>query len=236
MLALPVIKNLTYGGFPPFPRCDCGNSRFPKGNPCKLDPNKKPLNEDNKYEAAFHLLLSFVDQPLPFCPLPRYNQNFSGVYCTCGRPYPDPEDPVEDEMIQCVVCEDWYHGRHLGLGTKEEGEKKPLDLPLPRGADYAEMVCAGCASVHPWLEGYSDLDCRHKGKEDEEVDVEGKGKEDECPAERVREEGAAGRTFFFVSGWRERLCKCGKCGARYKEEEVEFLLVSLIYTHPKSPT
>ena len=24
----------------------------------------------------------------------RYNQNFDGVYCTCSRPYPDPEDEV----------------------------------------------------------------------------------------------------------------------------------------------
>ena len=30
----------------------------------------------------------------------RYNQNFRGVYCICHRPYPDPEDPVPDEMIQ----------------------------------------------------------------------------------------------------------------------------------------
>ena len=40
-----------------------------------------------------------------------YNQNFRGLYCTCRRPYPDPEDEIDDEMIQCVVCEDWYHGR-----------------------------------------------------------------------------------------------------------------------------
>ena len=43
----------------------------------------------------------------------RYNQNFRGLYCTCSRPYPDPEDPVEDSMIQCIMCEDWFHGRHL---------------------------------------------------------------------------------------------------------------------------
>lgn len=43
--------------------------------------------------------------------LNSYNHNFRGTYCTCGRPYPDPEDAVDDEMIQCVVCEDWYHGR-----------------------------------------------------------------------------------------------------------------------------
>ena len=43
--------------------------------------------------------------------LNSYNHNFRGMYCTCGRPYPDPEDVIDDEMIQCVVCEDWYHGR-----------------------------------------------------------------------------------------------------------------------------
>lgn len=40
-----------------------------------------------------------------------YNQNFVGTYCTCNRPYPDPEDTVEDEMIQCIICEDWFHKR-----------------------------------------------------------------------------------------------------------------------------
>ncbi|XP_035534980.1 adhesion G protein-coupled receptor F5-like [Morone saxatilis] len=43
--------------------------------------------------------------------LNKYSHNFFGVYCTCSRPYPDPDDQVEDEMIQCVVCEDWLHGR-----------------------------------------------------------------------------------------------------------------------------
>jgi len=28
-------------------KCDCGNSKFPK-NPCKLDPNKASINEDNR--------------------------------------------------------------------------------------------------------------------------------------------------------------------------------------------
>jgi hypothetical protein len=38
----------------------------------------------------------------------KYNQNFYGVYCTCGKPYPDPEGD-EDDMLQCAICEDWYH-------------------------------------------------------------------------------------------------------------------------------
>lgn len=98
-------------------RCDCGSNKLKSS--CKLEPRKEG-NTENKY-----------------------NQNFSGLYCTCSRcvlvcsrvyvltvywciagctdcvlcrPYPDQDDPVEDCMIQCVVCEDWYHGRHTGMG------------------------------------------------------------------------------------------------------------------------
>lgn len=71
-------------------RCDCGNSKF-GNNKCNLFNEKCDVNEMN-----------------------HYNQNFSGAYCTCHRPYPDPEDSIPDQMVQCVICEDWYHERHLG--------------------------------------------------------------------------------------------------------------------------
>jgi hypothetical protein len=40
-----------------------------------------------------------------------YNHNFMGKYCTCEKPYPDPEDTNPDEMVQCVMCEDWHHNK-----------------------------------------------------------------------------------------------------------------------------
>lgn len=64
-------------------RCDCGTSKILTIR-CKLDANKMEDNDKN-----------------------TYNQNFSGVYCVCHRPYPDEQDDVQDEMIQCVFCEDW---------------------------------------------------------------------------------------------------------------------------------
>ncbi|XP_035908786.1 putative E3 ubiquitin-protein ligase UBR7 [Anopheles stephensi] len=99
-------------------RCDCGGKRMPEVK-CKLEPRKEEENSRN-----------------------RYNQNFSGLYCVCHRPYPDPDDDVDDEMIQCVVCEDWYHMRHL-------------DVEEPKSAkDYGEMVCGGCMEANPFLKHY----------------------------------------------------------------------------------
>lgn len=99
-------------------RCDCGNRKFSELQ-CKLHPDKDEVNSLNKY-----------------------SQNFFGVYCTCGRPYPDPEDQVEDEMIQCVVCEDWLHGRHLGC-------------VVPDCVELQEMICESCMKTHSFLWTYA---------------------------------------------------------------------------------
>lgn len=101
-------------------RCDCGTSRILAVR-CRLDENKLEANTAN-----------------------HYNHNFSGVYCTCARPYPDPEDPIEDEMIQCVVCEDWYHCRHLGVPAHR----------IPSTGDFSEMICGGCMERNEFLQHY----------------------------------------------------------------------------------
>lgn len=98
--------------------CDCGNSKF-KNLQCKLFPEKTKVNPANKY-----------------------NHNFYGLYCVCKRPYPDPEDEIPDEMIQCIVCEDWFHGRHLGVVPPDSG-------------DFHEMVCQACMDHCPFLWAYA---------------------------------------------------------------------------------
>uniref|UniRef100_A0ACB8G5V8 E3 ubiquitin-protein ligase ubr7 n=1 Tax=Sphaerodactylus townsendi TaxID=933632 RepID=A0ACB8G5V8_9SAUR len=98
--------------------CDCGNSKF-KNLQCKLLPEKAKLNPANKY-----------------------NHNFYGLYCVCERPYPDPDDEIPDEMIQCIICEDWFHGRHLGAVPPDSG-------------DFHEMVCQACMDRCPFLWTYA---------------------------------------------------------------------------------
>ncbi|XP_059209031.1 putative E3 ubiquitin-protein ligase UBR7 isoform X2 [Centropristis striata] len=99
-------------------RCDCGNGKFGEFN-CQLIPAKDEENSRN-----------------------HYNHNFSGCYCSCDRPYPDTDDQANDEMIQCIICEDWFHSRHLGCTAAEPEELQ-------------EMICEACMNKFPVLWTYA---------------------------------------------------------------------------------
>lgn len=103
-------------------KCDCGNSKFGESF-CKLLPSKDIENEENSY-----------------------NHNFKGKYCTCGRPYPDPDVEEQVEMIQCCICEDWFHEEHLGLGTTHEIPRDEEGEPL-----YEDLICQMCSSICSFL-------------------------------------------------------------------------------------
>lgn len=210
-------------------RCDCGGKRMPDVH-CKLDPLKLEANQLN-----------------------QYNQNFSGTYCTCHRPYPDPEDDVEDEMIQCVVCEDWYHSRHLGTDGVPSSPNS-----------FAEMICGGCVQRVGFLRYYvgkiedgnqtqlndttlvdvtgldesniaetSNIQNDESKVEGEALDKENGGNEskrlklDICTKPPFDEADPAaykqGATFW-KDGWRNFLCRCTDCSSNYKDLKVEFLL------------
>ena len=95
--------------------CDCGNSKFSQS--CQLYPQKPALNVLNKYDGTF-----------------------SGKYCKCHRPYPDKtDDACPDEMIQCIVCENWFHLGHLKFAPGVD----PKSI-----SDYAELICDGCMLKH----------------------------------------------------------------------------------------
>uniref|UniRef100_A0A3Q3QFP7 Putative E3 ubiquitin-protein ligase UBR7 n=1 Tax=Monopterus albus TaxID=43700 RepID=A0A3Q3QFP7_MONAL len=190
-------------------RCDCGNGKF-RGFRCQLIPTKDEENIRN-----------------------HYNHNFSGCYCTCDRPYPDTDDRVDDEMIQCVICEDWFHTRHLGCNVVEPEE-------------LLEMVCEPCMNKAPFLwmyaayfaavsvasyglalctEGivksgllvwYLTACCAHFFCGSCQVSLLAKG------PERLRQ-GAV----FWPYSWRSKLCTCTSCKKAYVAAEVQFLMDQL---------
>ncbi|KAF8380057.1 hypothetical protein HHK36_027527 [Tetracentron sinense] len=108
-------------------RCDCGNSKFGEFY-CKLLADKDTENVENSY-----------------------NQNFKGSYCTCERPYPDPDAEEQVEMIQCCICEDWFHEDHLGLESSGEIPRNEEGEPL-----YEDFICKACAVVCSFLTVYPE--------------------------------------------------------------------------------
>jgi len=190
-------------------RCDCGTSRL-ASTTCTLNKSG-PAKEDNVKN--------------------KYNQNFSGVYCVCARPYPDPEETEPDEMIQCIMCEDWYHGRHLGL---EDG-------PL-KGCDFSEMICVGCCGKYKFLSKYKGLCMNEKSSQkdgagdstspqnNEVVDVTTVMKDGAGDTTNVkkcllksRPDGKEG-TMFLSENWRDQLCRCEECLSMYKQLDVAFII------------
>uniref|UniRef100_G3PK72 Putative E3 ubiquitin-protein ligase UBR7 n=1 Tax=Gasterosteus aculeatus aculeatus TaxID=481459 RepID=G3PK72_GASAC len=171
-------------------RCDCGNKKFTELK-CKLNPVKEEVNALNKY-----------------------SHNFSGLYCTCSRPYPDPDDQVEDEMIQCVVCEDWLHGRHLGR-------------VVPDCVELQEMICESCMNKNPFLWTYA---AHLSGKPGCSSHLSGNYREEAAPSCRLKELRAIGQqrsqsgAVFWPSGWRSKLCSCSTCKDDLSGADLSFLL------------
>ncbi|KAE8286504.1 putative E3 ubiquitin-protein ligase UBR7 [Larimichthys crocea] len=197
-------------------RCDCGNRKFSELQ-CKLYPEKDEVNTLNKY-----------------------SHNFFGVYCTCSRPYPDPDDQVEDEMIQCVVCEDWLHGRHLGC-------------VVPDCVELQEMICETCMNKNPFLWTYAahlavpgatvevkeepgadDSNTNLPNKEDKCDDVIQpsckRSREDAEPSCKLKQLQAIGQkrgqsgAVFWPSTWRSKLCSCNTCQESLSGASLSFLL------------
>jgi E3 ubiquitin-protein ligase UBR7 len=212
-------------------KCDCGNSRMKneRGGQCSLFPNKSATNELN-----------------------RYNHNFVGRYCLCDRPYPDPEGE-SGVMIQCVVCEDWFHD-------------SCLKTKYPQNDDFGELICAPCMTKHAFLWNYQDQVMRVSAKSesasssstlvnviDSDAKIEGakattatttgepsgtdSGIEsscdsmldtNQCKLKLFKVHGMLDDTLrsgatFWEEGWRKRLCRCTDCISMYRSQEIEFL-------------
>lgn len=175
-------------------KCDCGNSKF-GDKKCNLDAIKDSANAEN-----------------------QYNHNFDGVYCTCERPYPDPEDTVNDEMLQCVICEDWYHSRHL------ECEKG-----VPTDEAYEEMICFGCMNKNDFLWNYASKytafatkKAATVKKEAEQIDVV--NQPEGCTMPQKNSKTPSKGSCFWLEGWRAALCTCETCKKLYQEKNIMFLL------------
>ncbi|KAL6578747.1 hypothetical protein OROMI_008963 [Orobanche minor] len=227
-------------------RCDCGNSKFGHFF-CKLLASKDVENEENKY-----------------------NHNFKGTYCTCDLPDPDPNVEEQVGMIQCCICEDWFHEAHIGLQSHDKIPRDEEEEPL-----YEDFICQGCATICSFLTYYPQIisspDMADTDKEKAVLEnprsmlpcsiekgnsslnssssntnsvtirleasnnVEGAVKEHtkiagpstKCMIEDLVENPPTtqiNKPLFLPKGWREILCRCGKCSDIYARSGIGFLV------------
>lgn len=128
-------------------RCDCGNSRFTNNNPCKLRANKEATNPLNKYNHNFLGLYCVCNQPYPVGDgdadqstdaKPQQQSQSQPTDSTSNTTETANPDANNDEMIQCIICEDWYHLGHLkGVDTASPNTD-------PNQDEYEDMVCHTC--------------------------------------------------------------------------------------------
>lgn len=127
-------------------RCDCPTKRMARDdgnqNICRLNADLHKPAEANDNNS--------------------YNQNFQGLYCNCHRPYPDPERNTEENlMIQCAICEDWYHLEHIDAPN---GASVLLD-------NCTEIICNSCMESKAFLKDYIYLSLTKVTEDSEKEDV-----------------------------------------------------------------
>jgi len=87
--------------------------------PCTLEKFKEP--SENDYSKNEH--------------------NFSGRFCYCDLQF--GSEIEEQEMFQCLVCEDWYHEKCICLKSE----------------DFSELICGKCIGLFPFLSTYLEGAC-----------------------------------------------------------------------------
>ena len=173
---------------------------------CKLNKNKEYENYEN-----------------------NYNHNYIGKYCSC-----DEEDKGL-EMIQCFVCEDWFHVEHVNLTFGEE--------TLNQG----EFVCRNCFKnkLYSILQGYNKLESviiTNKSAQeisinenDEIVDSRDASNKKKSACKRNTNSNKKDNIFIdnivsqkkdvmiHVDELEKMLCKCNKCISLYNGKGLKFL-------------
>lgn len=126
-------------------------------------------------------------------------------------------------MIQCVVCEDWYHSLHLN------GKIPPADA-------YAEMICGDCMRKNDFLYDYSGLAVALVESDESKSNVNIED-EPEQTSKKIKLSGDAcirpkrddlpgtrETATFWKEDWRKELCKCAECIKMYDSLKVEYLI------------
>ncbi|KAJ2299463.1 hypothetical protein IWW55_004177 [Coemansia sp. RSA 2706] len=165
-----------------------------------------------------------------------YNHNFWGFYCRCDQFYdPDSESGM---MIQCLVCNDWFHDKCIGKVPDEER--------------YDDYICRECVDKHSVLHSINSSQAIYGIVTDGQV-IRLETSEDGCcpivaddshsapesdkPATKkaristcqLRQKvgkigGKQSFDLFMSDGWKDHICTCIDCMREIEHSGLGFLI------------
>ncbi|CAF4909875.1 unnamed protein product, partial [Rotaria sp. Silwood1] len=110
----------------------------------------------------------------------------------------------DDEMIQCIICEDWFHSQHLGV-------------PLPmeeNDINQMDMICQACVAKYKFLANYDES----RGITlQPSIDNNAAAASNNLSCLLPSNANTEVHTIFLRDGWRKRLCRCVQCSKLYDE-------------------
>lgn len=112
-------------------------------------------------------------------------------------------------MIQCFVCEDWYHVSCLNLkGPECTGNILEEDF---------ELICSRCVGKHTFLQQFLKAYCTKPTEEETKFCIvqSSSSKSEQQPS--VADYG-------LPCGWRNYLCRCEECNSVVAAQGLLFLL------------
>lgn len=128
-----------------------------------------------------------------------YNHNFDGLYCWCRKPYDHDSDDV---MIQCVLCQDWFHDTCI-----QKVKDAPILHPLIVLQNYKatvpaskknDFICLDCTEKYPFLGHYLSNEQSNKPAESSSEKVAGATAESFIKVEDVKSDGSTDTYFEKV--------------------------------------
>ena len=173
-------------------RCECGNEAcFPEK--CTLSPQRSLKGTDpNNYSSV----------------LPKAMHNFLAKFCYCNRQFDELEQEPESFMLQCRLCEDWFHSHCLRIA-----------FPVPEEDKFEEFFCGNCVSGSKFLSTFYHR-MMHTGETAEAL----------CFLPQLSNDAPTiDCELFCNSNWKSHLCKCSSACI----EALEADPIATILIHPE---
>lgn len=184
--------------------CSCGVSPFTTA--CTLCPAKDFETDNNAMTAVI---------------MPQSKHNFVGRFCVCDQKYDDEVDV--GDMLQCLVCEDWFHEACLP------------DLPM-KDQYFDELICPRCVECFPFLNALGQVSIKSSElNADEPVDIESTSVESQSQGDSKKQKisiclsssndnvSPAFKALYLKKDFRSILCNCSTCKELLCENKIAFL-------------